>query len=304
MDSRIAVALALVVVGSGCTELMQQLPVDSGSEGEELPRSRPAAGKGLEVTKLQAVDSTLRPGQTTTVQLWMVNHHVSDLRLEALEPYNTGLLSPPGGDDEFDVECDNLEAPEGSPTDVPPSENGLNPEFRCQFTVKAPEQSEIEGFSDRRFNPRVRIAFQSRLINANDPYEMVFMPQTEIEQGSRKTASFSNGEVRMKVESDQPIPAEQGGRMSLDITSPGSGSVLSDQYTVSVSPAGIFGSCNGQDDVSGFSVEPAAEDHGEATCVVSARSDLEQRLTRQLVFATSYKYQLSPEFGITVQNYD
>lgn len=280
MYSRIS-ALFFVVLVSGCVLIPGT--GDTDRTGMDIPVEE----RSVQIVDFSPTSQVLRPDQETVVQLRLRNMHISDeVGIDEMEVYNTHPLEL----EEFSM------AEDCSPSELRPAVGGTPFEMDCSFVLSAPSAEEMESFESRSANPRMRIVLDSQVSNSHEPFPVEFRPQQEIEDAGLVTRSYSNGEVQITVQTDQPVPSGIESRMNFDIINVGGGH-LTEGYDFSVSPDDIFM----EDCREELEFEDPIHDHAEFAC--SFENDVDRMLTENFVFATSYKYVLSPEVSIQVENY-
>lgn len=292
MEAKILLLLASIVVASGCSSVN---PFKSSEEPDI--KSTPVSGKGLEVTNLEVVDPTLRPGQSTVLSLTLKNYHISDTSIESMKIYNTGILE---AEDDWRQSC--------TPTEIQEAQQGINPEMQCEFRVTAPDSAELEGFRSKQVNPRIQITYDTGLTNSGDVYNVEFRPQNEIREAGTVKKSYSNGEVKLKVSGDQPVPSETGGSLFLELNPAGNGRVVTQDdgtlYKVNTeSGADAFngGKCEGEQVIGeDAEIAPGIDNSASFRCELNPSGA--ETLTQPVVFSISYKYRISPAFNIEVIN--
>ena len=302
MDGKTVFLITLAIVASGCT----QIPgFNDGNTGPQ--ESTGLEGKGLEVTRFTVSDQQLSPSQTAIITLEGKNYHTTDVEIDSIDIYNTGDIEPADAQfQDFESACTGLQG-----STVPKAQRGLSPEFSCQWRIQAPEAEEIGDFDSKSFNPRARVLYSSSLSNGKDPFSLQFIPGTEISQSSPVTKTYSNGEVTMTIEADNPVPVEGETTVSIQIDSASEGGLVSDVYEVRVQPGSIFDhsgvACSGDiregtksagsNSVS-FTLETPIQDSGNVGCRASI--DDNRQVQRSVIISTDYKYQKTPNVHIEV----
>lgn len=258
--------LALVVVVSGCS----QVPGNSTTPTDNTP----PPGKGLEIVRFEAADTTLTPQQESVIILKLKNYHTKSVSIDDMSLYNTGLLE--------------TESMGCTPSTLKRSREGIFPEMECKWRVTAPSRDEIGAFESKPQSLNLHLEYSSSLTN-NRPLQLQFKPLEEINSTREKSLSFSNGEVRgtMSVES----PATFSGRLvDFKVESVGPGRVISD-YTFQYSPSELFHGCPSSD-------TPVVDDTVEFSCTVKD----DQAVVRNIQFSTYYKYVKEPTLDIQLVN--
>lgn len=304
MDRKKIVLIGLVVLVSGCTSISPtdgENPTDSNEGGGEL-ESNPAEGKGLEVTKFSITDDTLTPGQRAVVQLTLQNYHTTDIEIHDLYMYNLGGLEVV---DEGD--CG---------TEIMASQNGLNPQKQCTWTIEAPEENSLGSFRDKTYNPRMLINYSSRLTNVKKPLKVTFKPGDEIDSTERVSKSFSNGEMSATITSDSPIPNEGSANLEVELEPSHESHMVSNSYKVNIRPSQIIGGVEGDGGSACSGIGGSMESSNDGIFTVNVPTDIgktasfscqissqaTKQVERNIIIATFYKYQQSPALDIEVKS--
>lgn len=279
--------LVATFVASGCAGVSDVLPNENSdeSEPEQLP------GRGLEVNSFTISDETLSPGQTAEVTLEMQNYHREDLDLDEIQLVNTGLLEP------SEKQCSPDEE------DLERATEDLNPIIECTWSVDAPNEEDIGGFSQRSASMTADIEYETAIENYQ-PLEVEFTDLESIESTDERTISFSNGEAEVEASVESPVAFGEEKTLSYNIRRAGDGR-LEDTMEFEYSPVEVF-DLNGDESVSGDDGECPAEDD----IVLGSGLDFECGIslegsgteTRNLYFTAYYKYVQSPSLSITIVN--
>jgi hypothetical protein len=281
VDNKLIPLIALVIIVSGCTDLIQ---TDSSPEGVE-----PDPGAGLEITKLSAEDTTLRAGQgqlgqRTEITLQLTNHHSKDIDPE-ISLANTGLLRADDGDtgpDAFDIQCnqDSLAAVQEEIVD----------QMECTWAVNAPNQSVMGPFGEQSSSMSVVIDYESQIAN-QEPLTVRFLPRNEIADSNPVERKFSNNEVQMTIRTDNPSAREpEHNRFEISLANAGSGHVGESGYDISYQPDIMVDECPG-DNAKGRIGSEFTE-----TCSF----DVSSSATRNIFLSAEYKYQKQQNLPITL----
>lgn len=206
-ETRIILALALIVAVSGCTD-----------------NTNSASGEGLTV-ETSISDKTITPGQEAMVELRLKNNHVHEVTLEDVSLYNTGVLE--------------AEKSQCSSEKLPGASKDYIPEAVCQWTIKVPETG--SGVETKPINFKANIEYSSKISNAKNPFKLRFNQLSDIEKKDEKTVSYSNGEVEMTLYSENPR-IMSGGPLNVKVDSLNSGRVKED-YKFSFQPETVFQDC-------------------------------------------------------------
>lgn len=275
METKIVILLALAVVISGCA-------VNSDEENPELGSS---SGKGLEIESLSVADTTLTPGQQTTLSLTLKNYHTKEIEIEEVSVFNDGQLiigeNGTQNDENKTADCD--------PEEIQKAQQGIAPEMECTWTIKAPSEEELGAFDSKPMPVNVKIAYDSNIINS-EPLKLQFRSVSDIDSTETVTKEFSNGEVEVSMEVEEPA-SFSGKTMYFTAQNIGPGNVEG-SYKFGYNPETVFEDCT--------------EGHREKTPVVDSSvefSCLVQQDTesvRNLFTSVSYKYVKTPTVDIEV----
>ena len=279
--------MALTV--SGCTGASDFLPNSNDNSNQNQQEQLP--GRGLEVNSFTISDQTLTPGQTAEATLTLQNYHREEIDLEEIELYDLGLLTA------------TKESCSPDESDLETATENLNPIMECTWTIEAPPEEQMGGFSQRSASFSAEVSFDSAIENYR-PLDVEFMPLDQIESTNEKSISFSNGEVDVQASVESPVPYGQEKTLSYQITRAGEGRI-EDEMQFEFEPVEVF-DLNDDRSVDGSGSEcPEAEDIVLGSgldfgCSISLEGSGVE--TRSLYFTTSYKYVKTPSLSITVVN--
>lgn len=265
--------LAVVILASGCTDLVQ---TDSSPEGVE-----PDPGAGLEITELSISDETLRagdenPGQRAEVTLELTNHHSIPVDPQ-ISVENSGQLEVMGRNDP----CN-----QGSLSAV---QEDIVDQMECTWTVQAPNQDTMGPFDEKPVSFSLVIQYDSQITN-QEPLKVQFLDKTEITNSDPVEKKFSNNEVRMTIRTDNPSPMSPSrNRFEINLANAGSGDVKS-PYDLSYRPD-IMGENCPRDNAEGRIGSEFSE-----TCSFSVSSPA----TRNIFVSAAYKYEKQQNVAITL----
>ncbi len=292
--TRAVVLVALVVAVAGCTEVpgLEELNVEPGEQNGDT--QEPTA-KGLEIKKFTISDKDLRPGQQARVTLRLKNYHSKPITINDISLYNLNWMSVKDPNKDWKDRC--------SPTPLQTAKKEVKPEMECIWMLEAPSESELQGFNSKTVNAKLNLDYESSLSNNLEPLKIQFRPKDEIESRSQFSKSYKNGEAVMTVTGENPSPSG-GAAISVKLESSGSGMMGSyltgtdDQHTYKLeySPDNVFQGCDGQTEP--VKIEEIVEDKAEFNCRIS--SGASDKVERNLILSTSYKYLKSPSLHIEV----
>ncbi len=262
MDSRPVLAIALVIAASGC--------IDNGA-GPDIG----GTDKGsLQIVEFDISDPHMTTNQQARIDLMLENHNTGDVEINEISIYNTAFLEV------GDKSC--------TPETIESADEDFTPRMECSWIVTAPP--DLSGFSSRPLTFQLNLDYDSELSNKDSPVPIEFRPAQDIDERTERVEEYSNGEVEVTVSYREPMPADRG-FVDFRITPEGPGNIVSN-YSMEYQPSEIFEDCDTE-------IEPVvAEGIAEFTCEVS--SEEEPRVTRSLIFSTSYKYVKSPSLDIEV----
>jgi len=227
VDKRILALIALTVLVSGCTSLIE---TENSPEGIE-----PDPGKGLEMTGLNTTDDELRAGQgdrqgqRAEITMVLSNHHEKEIDPE-IELTNTGALEADDGS--ADENCNKNE--------LDPVREETVDQMRCSWGIRAPSQSALGAFESKQEYVSVVITYDSQVTN-REPLTFQFMNRDDIESSDTVTRKFSNNEVTLTIEADNPAAMDRRyNQFEIEMRNSGSGSVQSDEYDFEYNPESIF----------------------------------------------------------------
>jgi len=267
-DKIILLLIGLVLLTSGCLE-------EIGLENdEELPN------RGLVIEDFSVSDSELRPNQQAVVTAYIRNYH-RDIDLETVELANVGTL--------LNAESEGC-SPEAS--ELEGARDGVQPTMTCTWTVEAPGEDALEGFTERNEPVQLRLEYSASMEN-EQPLRVEFRPVDEITSTEIVSESSSNGEVSMRLSSDSPVTMEAGTSLEVVADNAGPGRIP-DGYSFNFEPRDLFTS--GCED--GKTEEPLTGD--EVNFVCSLESD--NQGTDNVFVSLDYKYIKEPVLDITIVN--
>ena len=285
------ILLSAVISAAGCSAL----PIPSGGGGGGTTSPQLVSGKGLEVTQFKVSDKTLSPGQTASVTLKLKNYHTKEIDLQTPTLYNIGLL------EKSDRSC--------TPSEIESAkvagDSAVYPEMECTWRITAPSGDIVGGFEQRAQESIVaNIAYNSSIEN-NRPMKINFRPLSDVNRTSKKRMTFSNSEVEVSMETENPVPLNQNKSISFDVATVGSGRV-SDAFEFDYAPGSVFVEASDYGDSSKADVSgecPATdkmvlEDRLDFSCSINSQG--QQEVVRNLFFTASYKYVQAPSLGITI----
>ncbi len=267
MDKQIILLLLLIVITSGCLE---EIGLD---QDDELPN------RGLEIESYSVTDSELRPNQQAVIRAEFRNYH-RDIEVENIELTNYGTL--------LSVE------PQGCTPDIENLEgarDGIQPTMACTWVVEAPEEDEMEGFNERREPVQMRVEYRASMENT-DPLRVNFRPVEEIEATNVVSQSSSNGEVSLRLASDNPATLQAGTDLEVIADNDGPGR-LPEGFSFNFEPRRLFSDCE-----DGKSEEGLQDDEVSFLCSVTADSEG----TNNIFVSLDYKYVKEPTLDVTLVN--
>lgn len=270
METRILVILFVAVIVSGCVD-----QIDPGSTGVS------SSGEALEVHSFEVSDQHLNPGQRATVELVLRNYNDERINFDDVSLYSTGILDLVG-DQSIQSRCTS-DSIDRMRQDTPQ-------EVRCNWVIEAPKEVD---FDSRPVSFRLNLEYRSSLSTAGEPFAVEFDSFEEIDSTETLGHSYSNGEVNMQLETDNPQPLE-GGNLDIMVEPAGEDTVSSD-YKMSYSPENVFEDCQ-----TGDVKEAVFENRAEFSCTIVPGTG--SPVTRNLVVSTSYKYVQSPSLSVEVVN--
>jgi uncharacterized protein YceK len=285
-DKILVLLLGAVVISSGCTSVLNNSDGGNGNSDDK------ASNGGLEVVSFEAAQDELRPGQKTQVKLVMENKHVEEVQIAEMSLYNFKPLNVPGDTRRSlsDDEC--------TPSSLRRNLNSNPQRITCTWTVEAP--SDLGDFDSKTATPKLRLAYESKISNSRKPIAITFKDFKDVSSSSAVTRTVDNGEVKMTLSSDSPVPLDTGAKIDVELENAGHGKVLGpdgeSQYTVDFSPDFLFSdACS-----STKTLNPAIDASADTTCQASP-SDSKQA-EYKIVVSASYKYQKTPNLNIEVTN--
>lgn len=286
MDKYVLI-LSVIVIASGCTSII------GDDEDQDDLESSPAQGKGLEVASFTLTDNTLTPGQQAVASLALENNHIVDIGFDQISFYNQGELEITQ-----ETSCGNQ---------IEASSSGYVPRKECTWVIEAPSEQEISPFQSKNYNPRLLIKYDSQLTNVKNNFKITFKPGTDIESTNSIKKSYNNGEMKATLSSDSPVPVEGSATLDIELKPVHEKHVVSDTYGVSITPGDIItGDCAQEGTMNNgrleMDIEPQLGKEASITCQIS--SNTRKQVERNVIVATSYKYQQTPALNIEVKSTD
>lgn len=285
MDRRILLLLiGFIVLASGCTT--------DGTNGDNKDNTEVdpvEVEKGLEITDFKTSDTELVPDQRAVVTLVLKNYHVKPISIEQMELYNLGFLEV-------------VDEKSCTPREIDVAKKGFIPSMECQWVVKAPPKSEMSGFDSKKVPIKLRLKYDSQVSNYKQALKVDYRQLTEITNTEDISKTYSNGEAKLHLSTENPVPYSEsgGGRlMEIKVENAGIGQIASEGYEFSYTPEEVFiheeegNSCP-------ESKDPVIDDTVEFGCMILP--DVEESVTRNLMISVSYKYVKSPTLDIEVVN--
>lgn len=282
--------VAAVIAVSGCSAL----PIPSSGGETTSPEPSMVSGKGLEVTQFSVSDNTVTPGQEVAVTLKLKNYHTEPIEIDKIRLYNLGLLSKKKGS----KEC--------TPEEIGQAKDqGVYPVMKCEWTIEAPPADTIGGFDQRKTSIAASIAYESTIKNV-EPMKVNFEPLSNVNSTGKKTMTYSNGEVKVNLQTESPVPRGQKKLMQFEVSEVGGGRVKEKKggdYNFSYSPQNVF-QTESESGVKEKNVcpeedSPVLEDTLKFSCYIGV-SRGPQPVVRNLFFTVSYKYVRAPSLDITI----
>jgi len=248
VEDKIVLLLAVAILASGCAQ-------DSNP-------STSSSGSGVQMESFSVEDTTLSPNQKTRAEAVFVNYNEGDTSLKAsnVEIFNLGELK------NISREC--------TPDKIEDAREGINPKMRCTWTLEAPGEEFVEGFESKPASINLRYQY-STTVDSEQPLEVEF--KDEVTSRSEKEAEFSDGTVKVSVQTESPISTGRQQEVSLVAENVGTGDVQNG-YEFEYTPSTLFQSCEASEIIDG---------EATADCYLESGSVGE----RNLFFSTSYKYE-------------
>jgi hypothetical protein len=264
LETKLYIILGLLLVTSGC--------LNGGRDDQgELPN------KGLVIDEFSVSDNELRTGQQANIQATLSNYHRNLENLE-INIGNTNTLDVSDGDCNPD------------PSDLRDASGSFAPKITCTWTVEAPGEDVMEGFPEKKESLLMRITYDATLSNRNS-FNVEFKEGSEIESTQTVSKSFSNGEVSADVIVDQPVNADTGTPLEMNIRGTGNGRVKGN-YEIGYEPSSVFK--NECPEIG----RPISGSKWEGVCNLQGSAGN----TRSLFFTIHYKYTKAPNLDITIVN--
>jgi len=277
VDKKILGFLLVIIVASGCTGPNSNGDSDE-DEGPEL-----ASDRGLQIKAFRSTDETLRPSQPAVLNLVLKNYHTEDFSIEEISIYNEGDLTVENKS--CTPEIGELGLASGS----------SYPEMQCQWDMEAPPESYYDNFDSKPASVNLHLEYESSLTN-EEPFKVEFKPLDEINASSDISKTFSNSEISMSVETEDPVPRESGRTVEVSAKEIGQGRLASDSsYEFDFVPDSIFGDdCDREE-------SPVVGNEVEFSCGIGQSGEVQEG-TRNLVFSTYYKYVKEPILNVKLVN--
>jgi len=258
--------LGIIIITSGCVDEIQ----NNDSQSQEMPN------KGLEIEEFSITDDELRPEQNALMTARFKNYH-TDIDIQTLEVFNEGA--------HLNVDKEGCNP---SIDELSGAREDLYPEMECTWTVEAPEEEALRGFSERREPLKLRVEYEGSIEN-QEPLQVEFRDVGDIEHTSTESLSFSNDELSVDMIAESPI-THSGNSIELKVDDAGPGRVEGD-YSFEYTPEGVFEDCDDEG-------EQVIDSEWSTVCTLSAESSGAQNL----FFTTHYKYIKEPNLDITLVN--
>ncbi|MFB6159224.1 MAG: hypothetical protein ABEJ95_06240 [Candidatus Nanohalobium sp.] len=258
MDSKTIIALTAVILASGCA-------------------SSSSNGTGVKVEKFSISDSTLTPGQQAQIEAEIVNYHrsPSEVKSEWVSLFNTGQIEV------MEKSC--------TPGSIGKADDGFNPKMMCTWTVQAPRESYVKGFSSKPVSVKLRMKYSASLENRK-PLKISFKPVNDIEQSSTVKKTVTNGDVEVNVKTENPVALNNPQTVTVTARNIGPGNLVED-YSIEFDPSNVVENCNSPEVI---------QEELSKTCELNAGTEG----VRNMFISTSYKYEKSPNLDIEVVNPD
>lgn len=276
MNNKILVLVVTAILASGCT--LPENSSNNNSNGDNGPDL--AEDRGLQIESFRTSDETLRPSQPAKVNLRLKNYHTRDIDIEEISIYNEGLLTVENR------ECN------PDPDSLGQASEGNYPEMECQWDIEAPPEEEYGSFDSKPASMNLRLRYDSSLTN-EDPFKLEFKELDEINNTEDISKTFSNSEVSMNIETEEPVPLDSGRTLIVKTEEIGQGRIVADtNYDFEFTPGNLFEDCDRED-------APVVGKELEFSCEVTGSN---QEGTRNLIFSTDYKYVKEPVLNIKLVN--
>jgi len=276
VNNKILVLVVTAILASGCT--LPENSSNNNSNGDNGPDL--AEDRGLQIESFRTSDETLRPSQPAKVNLRLKNYHTRDIDIEEISIYNEGLLTVENR------ECN------PDPDSLGQASEGNYPEMECQWDIEAPPEEEYGSFDSKPASMNLRLRYDSSLTN-EDPFKLEFKELDEINNTEDISKTFSNSEVSMNIETEEPVPLDSGRTLIVKTEEIGQGRIVADtNYDFEFTPSNLFEDCDRED-------APVVGKELEFSCEVTGSN---QEGTRNLIFSTDYKYVKEPVLNIKLVN--
>ncbi len=274
METRVLLLVALAVIAAGCAETPPT--TSNGGSGTQ----------GLVVEEFSVADSSLTPGQSTSVSITLRNYNRDSVSIQDVSLYNLGFLSLNEPEKGWKDRC--------TPDRIKQAGDDFYPSMECSWVVQAPD--DLKDFSSKSVNVKLNLEYRSNISNNRDPFQINFMPLGEIEQREEIRKTFSNGEVVMELTTENPAPVS-GALLQFSIrdANKGDSRKVASNYRLFYTPEKVFRP--GEENGCPRQVEPPIGTDAEFSCQLQSSS----QGTRNLFISTSYKYVKSPNLDIEVK---
>lgn len=258
MNRKVVALLLACIAASGCV-------------------SESSQGTGVKVEKLSALDDTLNPNQQTQVKAEIVNYNKAPTTIESedISLFNTGQIEVLG------KTC--------NPDSISAAREDFNPTIACSWTIEAPDESFVEGFSSKPVSIKMNLAYSSTLENEK-PLKIDFQEMQNIDSSNDIKRSISNGDITAIVTSQSPVALENPQNVNIEVENTGPGKI-NGSYKFTFTPKVVEESCDGTE-------KKPIQGGARLNCVLEASSTG----VRNLFVSTSYKYEKSPNLNIEVVN--
>lgn len=270
MNKQAFLLLTAILVASGCAH-------GSGEDQNTSKNSIP--DKGLVVEEFKVSDNEINANQQAIITLRLKNYHKSSMEINDISLYNTGVLEV--GEKSCSPSKENIGT----------AKEGIVPEMECSWIVKA---EDLQNFRSKNIPIKLNLNYSAEFTTPTTT-KVHFRPLGGIEKTREISRSFSNNEVKLSMETENPIPYNNNGTFYVKADSVGKGRVAGNSYSFSYSPESLFKNCPEDEEfVIGSKIEFA--------CPIKMESDSDSQTTRHVSLSTSYKYVKQPSLDIRVVN--
>lgn len=246
VEGRLATLIILAILATGCTD-------------------EPSSGEGIVTEEFSISDSELRPSQEAILELTVTNYNDGEtsLKQENIELFNTGQL--------------NISNKECTPSEIGSSTEGLNPKINCRWSIEAPGEEFISGFSSKTIPFNLMYTYNTTLESEN-PLSIKVSDSIAESGTDAITKEFSNNDMEVSMETINPVPLDETRGFEAEIKTVGSGT-LEGSFQFNYEPKELFSDCPKE-------LEPI---EGETSFECSIGSEVTG--SQKVFFSTSYKYQ-------------